>query len=328
MAKKNREHIREAKRKQREAQYARYREEVANLGQGSSVSKGSQSQRPKKTQSETRPTNARIKQPWPDQIRRCEVKSGYPGMLSVDRQTNEELSALMNYPLGVKQRPRLEKELPDGSTYVSYFNDTEVMCLCGGHSDSRARSLARIMQYRPLDSSETREAHGICMDLLKVHSENELNAILSLPRLPFACTESSRAFSIMDDVVNGRDFYQISLSIGEGKENMISLRYLKEDRVLYKDVLVLSWRDQSREKVLLTRDGRAMSKSTRSTGWRAIKPRLNLFIEWTRNPGDIEGGVLRFGIETGHCGICGRSLSDPISARRGIGPVCYRDVFN
>lgn len=248
MAQKNRELIRDVKRKEREAQNARYREEVAHLGQGSSVSRSSQSQRPKKTRSQTRPTNARIKQSWPDKIRGCEVKSGYPGMLSVDRQTNEELSALMNNPPGFKQRPRLERELPDGSTYVSCFNDIEVMCPCGGHSDSRARSLARIMQNRPLDSSETREAHGICMDLLKVHSESELDAILSLPRLPFACTESSRAFSFMDDVVYGRDFYQISLSIGEGKENMISLRYFKQDRVLYKDVLVLNWRDQSRRK--------------------------------------------------------------------------------
>jgi hypothetical protein len=30
----------------------------------------------------------------------------------------------------------------------------------------------------------------------------------------------------------------------------------------------------------------------------------------------------RYGIELGHCGVCGRTLTDPESIARGIGPVC------
>ena len=37
---------------------------------------------------------------------------------------------------------------------------------------------------------------------------------------------------------------------------------------------------------------------------------------------DPDGAMTRFGLETGHCGICNRELTDPKSRARGIGPVC------
>lgn len=33
-----------------------------------------------------------------------------------------------------------------------------------------------------------------------------------------------------------------------------------------------------------------------------------------------------FGKRDGHCGICGRALSDPVSRERGIGPECAKDL--
>ena len=38
---------------------------------------------------------------------------------------------------------------------------------------------------------------------------------------------------------------------------------------------------------------------------------------------DVEGSLRRYGHELGHCGVCGRELTDETSRERGIGPVCY-----
>ena len=38
----------------------------------------------------------------------------------------------------------------------------------------------------------------------------------------------------------------------------------------------------------------------------------------------IEKACRRFGIETGHCGICGSPLTDTLSRKRGIGPTCRK----
>lgn len=35
-----------------------------------------------------------------------------------------------------------------------------------------------------------------------------------------------------------------------------------------------------------------------------------------------EAASKRYGIELGHCGVCGRTLTNPDSIERGIGPVC------
>lgn len=37
---------------------------------------------------------------------------------------------------------------------------------------------------------------------------------------------------------------------------------------------------------------------------------------------DPEGALVQFGRVTGSCGICGRTLVDPVSIARGIGPIC------
>lgn len=36
----------------------------------------------------------------------------------------------------------------------------------------------------------------------------------------------------------------------------------------------------------------------------------------------IEDALARYGHEIGDCGLCGRTLTDPVSIERGIGPVC------
>jgi len=35
--------------------------------------------------------------------------------------------------------------------------------------------------------------------------------------------------------------------------------------------------------------------------------------------------MLRYGKEKGRCAYCGRSLTDPLSRHRGIGPDCWED---
>lgn len=61
---------------------------------------------------------------------------------------------------------------------------------------------------------------------------------------------------------------------------------------------------------------------------------------WGRRPGDLNaaqvaegmrafgddpiGTMVRYGIETGICGVCGRRLEDPASVEAGIGPVCAK----
>jgi hypothetical protein len=37
---------------------------------------------------------------------------------------------------------------------------------------------------------------------------------------------------------------------------------------------------------------------------------------------DVHHAISQYGKETGSCGCCGRTLSDPISVRLGIGPIC------
>lgn len=37
---------------------------------------------------------------------------------------------------------------------------------------------------------------------------------------------------------------------------------------------------------------------------------------------DPRTAMVRYGHELGHCGYCGRTLTDPVSRERGIGPVC------
>lgn len=37
---------------------------------------------------------------------------------------------------------------------------------------------------------------------------------------------------------------------------------------------------------------------------------------------DVHSAMAQYGKETGSCGCCGRTLTDPISVRLGIGPIC------
>jgi hypothetical protein len=41
---------------------------------------------------------------------------------------------------------------------------------------------------------------------------------------------------------------------------------------------------------------------------------------------DPEASMARYGIEFGHCGRCGRSLTDEESRTRGIGPECWKNM--
>lgn len=38
---------------------------------------------------------------------------------------------------------------------------------------------------------------------------------------------------------------------------------------------------------------------------------------------DPKAASVMYGRESGHCGVCGRQLTDEVSLERGIGPVCY-----
>lgn len=41
---------------------------------------------------------------------------------------------------------------------------------------------------------------------------------------------------------------------------------------------------------------------------------------------DVRGALIRYGMEIGKCGVCHRTLTDPISRTYGIGPKCRGDL--
>lgn len=41
---------------------------------------------------------------------------------------------------------------------------------------------------------------------------------------------------------------------------------------------------------------------------------------------DVRGALVRYGMEIGKCGVCHRTLTDPISRTYGIGPKCRGDL--
>ncbi|MFZ0749372.1 MAG: DUF6011 domain-containing protein, partial [Pyrinomonadaceae bacterium] len=50
---------------------------------------------------------------------------------------------------------------------------------------------------------------------------------------------------------------------------------------------------------------------------------LELLQEFNQNPTDA---FERYGRKTGACGVCDRPLTNPVSIRRGIGPICARKI--
>jgi len=68
--------------------------------------------------------------------------------------------------------------------------------------------------------------------------------------------------------------------------------------------------------------GRTFVKVQASDDWFSIRPTVakNEILALIGN--DVQQASLRYGRELGHCGVCGRTLTDENSRARGIGPIC------
>jgi hypothetical protein len=56
--------------------------------------------------------------------------------------------------------------------------------------------------------------------------------------------------------------------------------------------------------------------------WHPVKSRATKAAILAKIAADPKGAMLRYGVELGHCGHCGRELTDETSRAYGIGPVC------
>lgn len=210
----------------------------------------------------------------------------------------------------------------------SEFTDFQAFQICRGIKNKE--HLYNKFDSNKHDDKDVFEAHYIAMKLLKDKGKNIINFILSIPPLPFKCNNFKILFSSLDKRRNQNENPVVRLKIKnhENATEEIEYSFLMEENTKYINQIRVRNKTTNTELFDVNRDGIVIPKeNTRENGInKNITPILQLFYRITENENGLKEAIISYGIETGQCSICGRTLTDNSSKVKGIGPICEQYV--
>jgi hypothetical protein len=200
------------------------------------------------------------------------------------------------------------------TTLETHFTNLQALNLCQKMTSPFTRNICR--QYLKISSESTLylyQLHYIANKALSLFGGKILSFILSLPEIDF---KSHSAFEIRTYEKVIPEFPVLTFSTGIDKFKIaFFLKQRKGTKSLVPDFKVMHSR-------YATPIGHLDQEGYIWTKLAEFKPFLNLFYE-----ASDKGRVKVFaGVMTGHCAICNKPLTDPISLRIGIGPTCANNI--
>ena len=222
----------------------------------------------------------------------------------------------------------LKKISFDNHYLESEFSDFQAFQICRGIKDKP--HIFNKFDSNKHDDEDIFEAHSIAMTLLKQKGKNIINFILSIPPLPFKCNNFKILFSSLDKRrdQNENPVVRLKIKNHENATEEIEYSFLMEENTKYINQIRVRNKTTNTELFDVNREGIVIAKeNTRVNGVnKNITPILQLFYRITENENGLKAAIFSYGIETGQCSICGRTLTDTVSKMKGIGPVCEKFV--
>lgn len=210
------------------------------------------------------------------------------------------------------------------SKIESVFDDFEAYSICRGLNVSRATKIARDF-FRDQNITTRIEAHELAMSALKKYGWKMLSFVVRFPPLPFQSFNVDNLFTELDRKTKDADLpvIRVAYSNEKGSPEKLELKFYVEREAdkthVFKNVIEIKNKSTNSIVAQIARNGKIVP----SEGSRNIVPIIQLFITNAANIGKLQ---VNYGLETGECSICGRELTDATSIKRGIGPVCIKNI--
>lgn len=231
-----------------------------------------------------------------------------------------QLEMLTNEGLFINRNPQLR--LFEETTIETIFSDFEAFSICAGLEDRRARKAAKnFFANKDVKEDVCLYAHQVAMLAIKHYGPQMLTYVVSLPPLPFKALDATQLFRELDKRKTSNRFpiLRITYYNDENKREKIQIGFYAstgyEGRMRYDNVLEVKNKSTGDTLMKIARDGRVLP----NMDIKQMLPQILLFIRFSQ---DVQKYILNYGLETGECSICGRELTDPISIKLGIGPIC------
>lgn len=204
------------------------------------------------------------------------------------------------------------------------FNDFEAYSICRGIRNTRAIKIAKEYFTSKINNTAI-EAHELAMSVYKKYGIEMLHFALQFPPLPFQALDARSLFTELDKKSKeiGLPIIRVAYTNENGKPEKLELKFYVEreaDRTnVFKNVIEIRNKTSNSKIASISRNGLLVPAENS----RNLIPIIQLFV---RNSNHLSRLQINYGLETGECSICGRELTDPTSIKRGIGPICVKNL--
>jgi hypothetical protein len=249
------------------------------------------------------------------------VNEEVPAAFFAENIFAEKQTALLHQTSPFENRVPIVRAFGD-TRIDTIFDDFEAFSICAGLEDRYARKIARqFFADEKIETDTFLYAHKSAMRQLERLGPQLLTYFISLPPLPFQAIDATQLFSEFDKRKQKQDFpvLRITYYNHENRKEKIHISFFapknEEGRERNENVLVVKNKTTGAMLMRVSRNGVVLPEA----GAKEIVPSLLLFIRFSEN---VQQFIINYGIETGQCSICGRELSDLLSIKLGIGPIC------
>mgnify|MGYP000037535516 CR=1 FL=1 len=237
---------------------------------------------------------------------------------SFDKDNPYEIDILSLTKNGIDFEKRKIERKKIGNEFIdTIFSDIEAFSICLGAEENKLRNIANDFFKGEIPSdSNLILAHNSSMNAFQRYGAEYLALVLSLPKLPFKAVDAKQIFSELD-IRNKNTTNPAFRIIINDKKYLIKFYEDLPNNFKSKEIAIIQDKTSRETIFYLSRAGQILPNQNVKN----IIPTLTLFLRISTDP---RTHILNYGLETGECSICGRKLTDPISIKKGIGPICGR----
>ncbi len=207
-----------------------------------------------------------------------------------------------------------ENRLIGGEFIETQFTDYEAFSICFGTENAILRKIGRDFFKGIISDKSLVLAHNSSMSALQKYGEQYISLIFSLPPLPFHAFDPKQLFSEMDrrKEVTERPIFRILI---DEKKYILKFHEDYSKDVISNEIITVKDKISKQTVFYISRNGSILPMDNIKN----IIPIISIFM---RNVVDFKTYILNYGLESGECSVCGRTLTDPFYIKMGIGPVC------
>lgn len=216
-----------------------------------------------------------------------------------------------------------------GEILKSKFNDFQAFHICKGLKNQQF--LYDLYSNGRSTLEHRYKAHQLANSTLEKYGKAQVDFILSLPTLPFKTERFNVLFSKLDKMRYNIELPSLRFTIKDTSNNdqNIEVEFLVQNGNVYKNQLRVRNTSTNQTMFNISREGKVKLEDNLNGTYknRNITPVIQLFYQMSKNEYELNNAILAYGIASGKCSICGRTLTDELSKLEGIGPICKQYLF-